>query len=366
MEQKLSIDSIRSLGRASKLSASVRVVDNEAWRQYALVFSDFSYRLLRGYSVMAARRVRATSEAVGIFLGEAIIGLADVRVRRVPLLPIGIAYVSGGPVTCVNGKFDGPRFAICLEALCDEYVGRRRLTLRVTPPIMAGENSASVEDIFGRLGFVPRPEDEKYQTILKSISGEEESLVRSLDKKWRSELVRSRKSGATVRRSTQVSDFDAMMPIFENLRQAKGFSVNMDVAFFRDVQEMLSEGEELIWHLAELDGDLVAGHLGSYSGNVATYLLGAANDKGRANRSSYMLQWEAMCYAASRGMGWYDLGGIDPIDNPDVYRFKRRMGGYEMAAAGPYERHPSAFAGATLSGVEWALDKARWLSALKR
>ena len=47
-----------------------------------------------------------------------------------------------------------------------------------------------------------------------------------------------------------------------------------------------------------------------------------------------------------------DLGGIDPDANPDVTRFKRRTGGLELAAPGPFEARPARM----LSGLIGALS----------
>lgn len=44
--------------------------------------------------------------------------------------------------------------------------------------------------------------------------------------------------------------------------------------------------------------------------------------------------------AKERGLRWYDLGGIDPDENEGVYRFKARMGGFEVITAGPYDLDP--------------------------
>jgi lipid II:glycine glycyltransferase (peptidoglycan interpeptide bridge formation enzyme) len=70
------------------------------------------------------------------------------------------------------------------------------------------------------------------------------------------------------------------------------------------------------------------------------YLLGATNEDGLRLNASYFLQWSVIQYAKSQGCNRYDLGGIDPVGNPDVYRFKQRMGGEDVSSAGPYEAMP--------------------------
>jgi len=45
-------------------------------------------------------------------------------------------------------------------------------------------------------------------------------------------------------------------------------------------------------------------------------------------------------------------GGINPSRNPGVYRFKKRMSGAEVKAAGPFERAPGGFRARVVRGAE--------------
>ncbi len=63
-----------------------------------------------------------------------------------------------------------------------------------------------------------------------------------------------------------------------------------------------------------------------------TYLFGATGAVGRPLRAGYFLTWEAIRLAREKGCLWYDLGGLDPAENPDVARFKERMNGVPINA----------------------------------
>ena len=67
--------------------------------------------------------------------------------------------------------------------------------------------------------------------------------------------------------------------------------------------------------------------------------------------------------AREEGCRWYDLGGIDPQNNPGVYHFKSGFGGEEIIVPGPFEIRPAGFAGTVSRMAErsyWALK--RWRS----
>jgi lipid II:glycine glycyltransferase (peptidoglycan interpeptide bridge formation enzyme) len=83
-----------------------------------------------------------------------------------------------------------------------------------------------------------------------------------------------------------------------------------------------------------------AGHLGSYMGETAVYLLGAANLRGRKLLASFLLQWNAIIHAQRTGSRFYDLGGVDERGNPGVYRFKRGLNGCPLTELAPHELAP--------------------------
>ena len=87
-----------------------------------------SYRQLLSFGVITAARMRATVETVGVFDADRCVGLATVRIKRLPLRSGGVAYISGGPL--ISGDASGDDLHLTLEALANEYVGRRKLVLR--------------------------------------------------------------------------------------------------------------------------------------------------------------------------------------------------------------------------------------------
>ena len=98
-------------------------------------------------------------------------------------------------------------------------------------------------------------------------------------------------------------------------------------------------------------------------GSRAWYFYGASNDVERQRMPAYLLQWEAMKWAARHGCSQYDMWGI-PDENEDVleknftkrsdglwgvYRFKRGFGGEVKRTVGMFEK--------TLNPqMKWLLD----------
>jgi lipid II:glycine glycyltransferase (peptidoglycan interpeptide bridge formation enzyme) len=65
--------------------------------------------------------------------------------------------------------------------------------------------------------------------------------------------------------------------------------------------------------------------------------MGATNDRGRELRASFPLEREVLRYCHEQGITKFDLGGIDPWENPGCHRFKRGTGGKEVEYLGEWD-----------------------------
>jgi lipid II:glycine glycyltransferase (peptidoglycan interpeptide bridge formation enzyme) len=103
---------------------------------------------------------------------------------------------------------------------------------------------------------------------------------------------------------------------------------------------------------AEFQGQALAALMAFSHGPRAWYLYGASSDEERNRMPAYLLQWEAMRWAAQQGCREYDLYGIPDVDEEQleaefsdrseglwgVYRFKRGFGGEVRRSAGAWDR----------------------------
>lgn len=318
---------------------AVEVLSAERWSALSKEFDDANYRQTPAYATAAAARVGADSENVAIHDGGRLIGLCNVRTRRVPFLPLGLAYINGAPLV---GRGDARInrevvLSHCLTALRDEFVSRRGNVLRIVGVARKDLPVDEVNRTFLNAGFVPANVKGRYRTILLNIGRELSEIRRGLDQKWRNVLNKSERQGLEVIRGTASTLFEEFSSLHRGLVARKNIEVDLGPEFFLGLQGKLSESEQFVVHLALLDGKVVAGHIGAFHGDTAVYLLGASSETGLKTNASYLLQWRVIEYAKQRGCHWYDLGGIDPETNPDVYRFKARIGGADISAPGPFE-----------------------------
>ena len=335
----------------------VEPIAAQDWATLAKLFDRRDYQQGCSYSQLAALRVGAISQTVAIYRRGSIVGLASARIKKWPGLPFRFVYVHGGPIYDSGQDESINEFATCAYALKKHFANKFGTLLRIVPASNGGAHAESQSSTLLLLGFKRHPRD-AYRSLIKRIDLEDGPLRLSLDPKWRRDLSRSESQAIVVKRSFDVKDIQVFQQIHDELKLKKGFSVNHDVHFFSEVQNHASQVEKCVIHIAWSGSEAVAGHVGHLMGKTAVYLFGAATARGREARASFLLQWEFMRYAREQGVEWYDLGGIDPESNPDVFRFKKRLNADEMRWAGYFDFSADSLTSSLFYSLEMLFKKA--------
>lgn len=325
---------------------SIRPIEKNEWLQLAPKCNTYNYRQSWAFGSACALRLNAVCEHIAIQKPNGVIvSLADVRIKKIPFLGGGIAYINGGPLMLLCNDYNEEIFTKTISAVTNEYNTKRGLTLRIAPPPRADERKKDIDFLYLNLGFTNTNQEKK--TLFLDLSLELSVIRKNLHQKWRNCLNKSEKSNIKLLSGKETSDFKKFIPLFNELIVDKNFSVDLDIDFYKNVQQKSVDFEKFIVTIAEIDGEAIAGHVSSILGDTCIYLLGASNSVGRKVNAAYLLQWNAITMAKSVGCLWYDLGGIDQEENPGVYRFKKRVGGLEIDVPGPFEINASGFRSTT-------------------
>jgi len=336
------------------MTITIEPVEGDVWQRLAAGFEDHNYRQLWDFGTACARRAGAISEHVAIWEENELLGLSDVRVKRLPVLGTGIAYVNGGPLIRMANRRDRcqRRLHTALESLVGHYVRDRKLVLRIQPPVIGDSKTDYLSEAFQNAGYAINEQHPHYRTILLDISLPLNDIRKQFAQKWRNCLNNAERQGVTIETSTDGKAFSTFLELFNTLLARKGFDTELHASFYEEVQHGLSDGEKFQVSLAFKEEQPIAGHVSSMLGDTCVYLLGATNELGLKRKAAYLLQWSVIQTAKKRSCRWYDLGGIDPEKNPGVYHFKRGMGGVDVTAPGPFEKAPSQLAWHTVTLCE--------------
>jgi peptidoglycan pentaglycine glycine transferase (the first glycine) len=186
------------------------------------------------------------------------------------------------------------------------------------------------------------------RTIVIPIDGNEETILSRMKSKCRYNIRLAEKKGVTVRAWDDIPAFHEMMTVTGG---RDNFGVHSKEYYQRAYELFHPKGTcELL--VAEYEGKPLASLMVFANGKRAWYVYGASNDHERNRMPTYLLQWQAIRWAKTRGCEEYDLWGV-PDENEEtleanfesrhdglwgVYRFKRGFGGQLKRAAQAVDR----------------------------
>jgi lipid II:glycine glycyltransferase (peptidoglycan interpeptide bridge formation enzyme) len=270
--------------------------------------------------------------------------MAQIRIIRPTPLKFGMAYLRWGPLWERRGRpLDSEVSTIMARALEEEYVGKRRLLLRILPNAFARSPRAeAIQSAFSRFTREPLTAENTYRTFVLDLSHSLDELRKNLDPKWRNKLSGAEKNNLKVVAGNGREEYQTFCQLYYQMRKRKTFETTVDVEEFRRIQEDLAEPHRMQILICEDRGIPVAGLVASAMGDSAAYLLGATSDAGLNTKGAYLLQWTMIRWLKENGIRWYDLGGIDPEGNPGVFSFKRGLSGLDVCQINPFVASDSA------------------------
>jgi CelD/BcsL family acetyltransferase involved in cellulose biosynthesis len=331
---------------ADMTTPQLHLATEPEWHEHTRSFLDFGYQQTWAYGHALARQQQARCEFAVLRDAGEVIGVAAVRIRAIPVLGGGIAYVSAGPLTRRAGDdADDGRFGQCLDALSAHYVERHGYVLRCLAPLGPPAWNEAVRAVCRARGW-SEGAGRRHRTLWLDLDRPLDDVRAACSKYWRRNLRRGERGNLTVRVGTAADMFETLTDLYAVLRARKRFDSDLDVDFYRSLQARLPVDDALVVAIAELEGRPVAGLVGSMLGDTGVPLVLAAEPDGLRAYANYRLQWCSIAMAHERGLRAYDLGGIDPEGNTGVFNFKKGLGGEDVTAAGPFEVSPDSVRGA--------------------
>ena len=260
---------------------------------------------------------------------------AQVLFRRLPL-NLTIAYIPKGPV--------GEDWPELLDEA--EKISRREkaIALYVEPDCWEEDADGLMRSIpgFSPAGMSIQP----HRTITISLKGREEEWLARMKQKTRYNIRLAEKKGVVVSKSDDIEVFNRLM---KETGARDEFGIH-PASYYRSVYDIFHPTGACELFLAAYENQSLAAIMVFKRGNRAWYFYGASNDRERNRMPTYLLQWEAMRWAAGSGCTEYDLWGVPDAEQDileeqfmsrsdglwGVYRFKRGFGGDLKRSAGVF------------------------------
>ncbi len=318
---------------------SLRILSASDWPTCSAAFRDLTYEHSLTYAQAAARRIEAEPQFVQLETSSGDpIAAACLRIKRLPGLGRGIAWIASGPLVQHRDHPDpSPGTLQAVFAALREHATATGHILRLRFPVIAQHDVSSLDELAASQGFTTTERAPSYRTVVMDCDQDEDTLMRALHGKWRNPLRNALKAGIELDIAPIAKAHSRFHTLYQDVQTVKGFRPDIPPEFYYDLAGPDFCHEVLF---ARKDGADIAGMTIGRVGLNAVYLFGATAEAGRRLNAGHYLMWHSILRCKELGMKWYDLGGIDPETNPTVTRFKHRTGGTDLCAAGPYEFQP--------------------------
>lgn len=327
-------------------------ITREQWQSIAADFSDYSiYQTWDYQQVRAEMDDQDVSRAIVREDGK-VVAMCQVRIKHFMPLGLRIGYVQWGPLVRRKGE-DGLLPGDALRVLKNAYLENKVNVFRIVPNAVADQTGQKLRVTLESAGFRHVPSVEAYRTFLLDVADSEQAMRANLRKSFRRDLKRAEKAGTKVEQGTDHRFCSAFKHLYCELLERKGFK-GLDLREFMDTQARLPDSEKMEIVLVSMDGESAGALLSSSLGDTCLVLLAATSETGLGCGAAYLMWYEAATTAHRAGMAKYDLGGIDPAGNPNVYQFKSRMGGRDVAYIGAFE----AVASKAVAARWWVAERA--------
>ncbi|NTU73058.1 GNAT family N-acetyltransferase [Candidatus Roizmanbacteria bacterium] len=336
--------------------------DSEEWNRLCSGFTGMSIYQTGLYGELHSAGILRSCSRIAIFKESQVVAAAQLRIKLVPVLSIGVAEIDWGPLWCSsNGKMDRLGLGVLLDEIRREYCEKRKLQIRVRPRSTVSQNTdLELHELLMQHGYCKNQETRPYHTVLIDLQKSIDTIRSEFHQKWRNQLNVAERSGLEYECGNNIEYFDRFYAIYKAMWEKKKFPTGVRLPIIRELQEKLAPQEKFIvtiLHNGQVD---IGATVCTVLGDTMLYFLGATTPELRNDsRPGYLLQWLHIQKAKELGVRWYDLGGYDDI-NPDLARFKKRTNGIHVLYPGQYETGPLNFSSKFLKICEKGFRKTKY------
>lgn len=299
--------------------------DGEDWDKQLLEFQDFNIFQSHGWGEHRKNfgwlpiRLKATLE-------EKVVSLAQVLVRRYPF-GLAIAWVPGGPV----GRTDS--WDRTLYAAIRRVIRARFLYCRINPLMILIESDATMLATSGWKR--PKALLNSGQSMVYNPVEDEDIRLKKASGNWRHNLRRSSKYGHVASIWT-APDAEQMYAAYADMQSHKQLQEQFSKPALQSILNIFKD-HCLVVRCDDQTGQLLSLRGCLYFGDKAWDTFAVTTTQGRKVYASHAAFWKLMQECADKGIGWYDMGGIDPDNSKGVFDFKNGTGAENLQYLGEWE-----------------------------
>lgn len=275
--------------------------------------------------------------------------LPGIKFAYIPKGPVGINWVDN-----TSGRENWKMFVDEVDRICRE---ERAFILIIEPDLWEskvnylGEDVETTQNQFHGppIGFDKWTHNiQPKRTIVVDLNHDENHILGRMKQKTRYNIKLARRKDIVIHPS---ADLDLFYSLMEETSERDDFVVH-EKTYYQKAYEIFQPRGYCELLMADYHNEPLAGLMVFAYRDRSWYFYGASSNLHRQRMPTYLIQWEAMRWAKSKGCREYDLWGVPDEDLETlehqfkqqtdglwgIYRFKRGFGGELRRQSGPWIR----------------------------
>ncbi len=217
-----------------------------------------------------------------------------------------------GPILIKDEKNDiKDTLKLLLDELSKIAKKEKAIVLRIDFGLNRSDDGIVDNAFLGKLNLNRSNRDiQPRSTLVVDLSASKEDILSKMKSKHRYNINLATRKGVKVFVGTG-KDFDSFWTLLKTTSRRDGFAIHG-----RDYYKKLLDyfNGVVKMYLAEYNGKVIAGSLVGCFGQTCVYMHGASDNEFRNVMAPYLLQWNAIVDAKNSGLKFYDLGGVESVD----------------------------------------------------
>jgi len=260
-----------------------------------------------------------------------IFAAATILERKLPVLGIPIFYCPRGPVLDMENQ---EKLEAVFEAIRERAQKSKAILLKIDPDIPKTNNS--LYQFLQASGYKSLDKGKNFEGVQPKfvfrldISADEETLLANMHQKTRYNIRLAVKKGVVIRTGTK-ADLPEFFRVLKETTERDNFLVR-SYAYFEDLYDTLVPAGFGQLFIGEYEGKIIAGTFAFITGQKTWYVYGASSNSYRNVMPNYLIQWEMIRWAKTKGCTLYDFRGVSGDLNEEnplygLYKFKKGFNG---------------------------------------
>ncbi|MFN8527590.1 MAG: peptidoglycan bridge formation glycyltransferase FemA/FemB family protein [Anaerolineae bacterium] len=284
--------------------------------------------------------------------GDQIVGMASVGVRSVAKL-FKVVYAPKGPALA----YDDPAItSAILDHLQTFARSQGAIWLKVDPDVieatgMPGESDDQPDSTgqqviseLQRRGWRFSADQVQFRnSVIVDLTRSEDELLAAMSQNTRRKVRVAERDGVTIRVGS-AADLPLLYDLYKITGERDQFLIR-PFSYYELAWKTFIEAGLAHPLIAEFDGKPIAHVILFHFGQKCWYFYGASSNEHRESMPNYLLQWQAMKWAKTRGYTKYDMWGapnqfIESDSMWGVFAFKRGFRGVVTRHIGAWDYAP--------------------------